>query len=120
MHCGAMCFQMIRAWEAPMINAASTYMLSRTDSATDRITRTTVGTREIARAPITVQKLAPSTSTSRYASIRPGRARSISTNLSLKRSNLPPKNPLISPHTPPMSVPTTTELTAMNSEARAP
>ena len=72
MHWGNTCSAMIRRAEAPLARPASTYGISRTDSATERMTRPPNGMRVTAMAKITACRPVPMAMEMAMARMRSG------------------------------------------------
>ena len=82
---------MIRSADAPLARPASTYGISRTVSATERITRPPNGMRVIAMATMTAGSPVPMAIEMAMARIRSGNACSTSMIRWLTRSKRPPR-----------------------------
>ena len=82
---------MMRVAEAPEARAASTYGISRTDSATERMTRPPKGMRVMAIATITARSPVPIAMEIAMARMRSGNAWRISITRWLIRSKRPPR-----------------------------
>src|SRR5947208_218880 len=89
-HWGRTCRRMMRNAEAPLARPASTYAISRTVIATERITRPPKGMRVMAMATITAGSPVPMAMEMAMARIRSGNACKISMMRWLARSKRPP------------------------------
>ena len=105
--------------EAPLHRPASTKGISRTESATERMTRPPKGMRVMAMAKITAWSPVPMAMEMAMARMRSGKAWSISMTRWLTRSKRPGDSRR-TPHSEPTVVPRRTAENATNSEVRAP
>ena len=117
---GSTCRRRMRASPLPRTRADCTNSVSLSDSTLARVRRAKAGAYTMPIARMALPMPVPSTAMMPIASRMAGKANSTSMLRMMTASDQPPKNPAISPDTPPATSAKVTEMSPTSSEIWAP